>query len=80
MAVSVTLQHGDQGYFCQITAVDEPVIELLKHSRQNGACVKKQSLSNSYHHAEEISLNFEKVFRILRVILMNKNHLEKSNI
>ncbi|XP_053083812.1 polycystic kidney disease 1 like 1 [Pangasianodon hypophthalmus] len=61
VAVSVTLRHGDQGYFCKNSADDEPIIELLKNSRQNGACVKKQPLSSSYHPTEEISMNFEKV-------------------
>ncbi|XP_047664341.1 polycystic kidney disease 1 like 1 isoform X2 [Tachysurus fulvidraco] len=61
VAVCVTLQRGDQSYFCQISAVEEPVKELLKNNSRNGACVEKQSLSSSYHHREEISMNFEKV-------------------
>ncbi|KAK2814999.1 hypothetical protein Q7C36_023265 [Tachysurus vachellii] len=61
VAVCVTLQRGDQSYFCQISAVEVPVKELLKNNRRNGACVEKQSLSSSYHHREEISMNFEEV-------------------
>ncbi|KAF4075838.1 hypothetical protein AMELA_G00223500 [Ameiurus melas] len=60
-ALSVTLQNGNQGYFHQNSAVDEPIIELLKNNRQNGANVKNQSLSSSYHHTEEIAMNFEKM-------------------
>ncbi|GAA6095704.1 polycystic kidney disease 1 like 1 isoform X1 [Tachysurus ichikawai] len=61
VGLCVTLQRGDKSYFCQISAVEEPVKELLKNNRQNGTCVEKQSLSSSYHHREEISMNFEKV-------------------
>ncbi|KAG7317727.1 hypothetical protein KOW79_018762, partial [Hemibagrus wyckioides] len=61
VAACETLRKRDQGYLCQISAVEEPVIELLKNNRQNGASVKKQPLSSSYRHTEEISMNFEKV-------------------
>ncbi|KAK3541608.1 hypothetical protein QTP86_033078 [Hemibagrus guttatus] len=61
VAAYETLRKRDQGYLCQISAVEDPVIELLKNNRQNGACVKKQPLSSSYRHTEEITMNFEKV-------------------
>ncbi|XP_062841306.1 polycystin-1-like protein 1 [Trichomycterus rosablanca] len=58
-AFVVTLLHGERPYAFQNSDADQPVIEMIRNSRQSPA--ENHSSSCLYHHTQEINMDFEKV-------------------